>query len=314
LNEFDIIQKYFSRLTQPRNDVVVGIGDDCALLIPDAGKLLAVSTDTLVAGRHFLADVDPEALGHKSLAVNLSDLAAMGAEPCWVSLALTLPGVNEYWLEKFSQGFAALAQKHHLQLIGGDITKGPLSITITVHGQVEPEKALHRSGAKAGNLVCVTGKLGEASLALKNILENDFVADQLRNELEWPQPRVEIGLALQGLATACIDVSDGLVSDLGHICAASDCKAIIKKNAIPAPDADMTQKQYIQTVLSGGDDYELCFTLPAERENELQRIITNTGIPITPIGYITDGRGIEIVDSSGAVLDLSDHTGYMHFS
>ncbi|MBT8438558.1 MAG: thiamine-phosphate kinase, partial [Gammaproteobacteria bacterium] len=233
LNEFDIIQQYFSLLTRPRKDVMTGIGDDCALLVPETGKILAVSTDTLVVDRHFLSDVDPASLGHKCLAVNLSDLAAMGAEPCWVTLALTLPEVNENWLDKFSQGFGELANQHKLQLVGGDTTRGPLSITLTVHGQVEQDKVLKRDGARVGDLICVTGTLGQAAQALNNIINGTSVSEKARKALEWPQPRVTTGIALKGQATACIDLSDGLIADLGHICSASKLKAEVEKSAIP---------------------------------------------------------------------------------
>ncbi len=306
LNEFDIIQQFFSRLTRPREDVVTGIGDDCALLIPQTGKILAVSTDTLVAGRHFLPEVDPVSLGHKCLAVNLSDLAAMGAQPCWVSLALTLPEADENWLAAFSRGFGELAQKHNLQLVGGDITRGPLTITITVHGQVELDRALTRSGARAGDLICITGVLGLAAQALKDIINGSPVDDVARRALEWPQPRLATGISLQGLATACIDISDGLIADLGHICSASNLKGVIEKNAVPGPGPDVK--------FNGGDDYELCFTIPEKSRNQLAEISRLTGVAISVIGTMSEGQGVEIIDGEGQVLKITDKQGYMHFS
>ena len=311
LNEFDIIQQYFSSLTQSRKDVMAGIGDDCALLVPENGKILAVSTDTLVAGRHFLSDVDPASLGHKCLAVNLSDLAAMGAQPCWVSLALTLPEVNEVWLEKFSQGFAELANRHKLQLIGGDTTSGPLSITLTIHGQVEKASVLKRDGAQDGDLVCVTGTPGQAAQALKNINNGSFVDEQARKALDWPEPRVATGIALQGLATACIDISDGLMADLGHICSASNLKAVVEKSAVPGCGND---DALLESVLTGGDDYELCFTVPEKHKDRLAQIVEQTGVSISVIGRMSEGQGVEIIDDAGQIIDMTDKHGYMHFS
>lgn len=314
LNEFDIIQQYFSHLTRPRKDVITGIGDDCALLVPEAGKILAVSTDTLVAGRHFLPDVDPASLGHKCLAVNLSDLAAMGAEPCWVSLALTLPDVDENWLENFARGFAQLAAKYNLQLVGGDTTRGPLAITLTVHGQVEAGTVLTRSGACSGDLICVTGRLGEAALALNNLLNGDAVDEKARMALEYPQPRVTTGIALLGLATACIDISDGLLADLGHICSASRLKAEVESAAVPGPEANLNHQELLDLALSGGDDYELCFTIPEKHKEKLSQIVQQTEVSISVIGRMGEGQGIEVIDETGQIMDLPEQQGYMHFS
>jgi len=314
LNEFDIIQQYFSQLTRPRNDVITGIGDDCALLVPEAGKILAVSTDTLVAGRHFLADVDPASLGHKCLAVNLSDLAAMGAEPCWVSLALTLPEVDENWLENFAQGFAQLAEKHNLQLVGGDTTSGPLAITLTVHGQVEADAVLTRNGARPGDLICVTGRLGRAALTLNQLLNGAAVTEKARMALERPEPRVAVGIALQGLATACIDISDGLMADLGHICLASKLKALVDTSAVPGPENTLDQETRLDLALTGGDDYELCFTFPEKHKDRLLQIAQQTEVSISVIGRMHEGQGIEIFDESGQMMEMPAQQGYMHFS
>lgn len=320
LNEFDIIQQYFSSLTASRKDVMTAIGDDCALLYPEPGKILAVSTDTLVSGRHFFAEVDPLSLGHKCLAVNLSDLAAMGAKPCWVSLALTLPEVNPTWLEKFAQGFAALAQQYDLQLIGGDTTGGPLAITVTIHGQLEPQQAITRDKARPGDLLCVTGTLGEASLALQQINNNQDVNGQLRKALDWPSPRIETGRMLSGLASSCIDLSDGLLADLGHICEASACGALIEKNRVPGAVDIGDEAEFIEHVLSGGDDYELCFTVAPESVAQLDVIAEKTGVPITVVGRMVEGNSIQVIDysaapgDSGRVLNLPNRRGFDHFS
>jgi len=217
LSEFDLIRAHFAHLGAGRADVVLGVGDDCALLRVPAGQELAVSIDTLVAGVHFLPSVDPEALGHKCLAVGLSDLAAMGAEPAWATLALTLPREDPRWLGAFAAGFAALAREHGLALVGGDTTHGPLSISVQVHGLVPAGQAIRRAGARPGDLVGVSGTLGDAGLALRHLLAGEAVAADSRARLERPTPRVALGLALRGLATAMIDISDGLAADLGHI-------------------------------------------------------------------------------------------------
>jgi thiamine-monophosphate kinase len=311
LNEFDIIQQYFSSLTRSRKDVMTGIGDDCALLVPETGKILAVSTDTLVVDRHFLLGVDPASLGHKCLAVNLSDLAAMGAEPCWVTLALTLPEVNENWLNKFSQGFGELANKHKLQLVGGDTTRGALSITLTVHGQIEQDKVLKRDGARVGDLICVTGTLGQAAQALNNIINGTSVSEMARKALERPEPRVTTGIALKGLATACIDISDGLIADLGHISSASKLKAVVEKRAVPGLGND---DSLLETVLTGGDDYELCFTFPEKYIDRLAQIAEQTEVSISVIGRMSEGQGVELIDEAGQIIQMTDKQGYLHFS
>ena len=314
--EFQIIEKYFKQLTQRRQDVHTTIGDDCALLMPETDKLLAVSTDTLVAGTHFFADTDPYKLGHKSLAVNLSDLAAMGANPCWVSLSLTLPEVNEPWLDAFSKGFASLASRFNVQLIGGDITKGPLSITITLQGQVEPDKALTRSGARAGDLVFVSGQLGSAALALKKHSAEEPQHDEaLEKSLLMPEPRINLGLALSGLASACIDISDGLIADLGHICTASECGAQIHLEKIPCHNlvADENQRSgNFDLALSGGDDYELCFTIPPSSISKLDQVLGNFSIEITEIGEITASPGVEVLDMAGELIEVQTF-GFTHF-
>lgn len=316
LNEFDIIQRYFSDLTDSRSDTLQGIGDDCALLQPRQDQLLAVSTDTLVAGRHFFPNASPQCIGFKSLAVNLSDLAAMGAEPAWVSLALTLPEVDENWLQQFSLGFSELAKQYKLQLIGGDLTQGPLSITVTIHGYVDPKKVLKRQGARVGDLVCVSGKLGNAALALQYLNDSRPVDQVLLDALQKPQPRIALGLELRGVATSCIDLSDGLISDLGHICGASGCMAVIDLLKLPCDDEvsrqiDETNSWLIP--LTGGDDYELCFTLNPDNLAILSEFSTKTGVAVTVIGEIKAGSGVVCLDQDKKPLEITS-SGYMHFS
>ena len=315
LNEFDIINRFFSDLTDSRSDTITAIGDDCALLKPPAGKLLAVSTDTLVGGEHFFENIPAETIGHKSLAVNLSDLAAMGATPAWVSLALTLPEVNESWLAAFAQGFGNLARQHDLELIGGDLTKGRLSITITIHGFVDPETVMYRSGAGINDLVCVTGKLGAAALALKQIKASEHVADELLTALQMPEPRVGPSQAIAQIATACIDISDGLIADLGHICDASGCAAKLDLAKLPVNElvkAEIDRTSSWELVLSGGDDYELCFTINPADLHELEKISERFQLELTVIGKITDGKGVVCLQK-GQPVDIAA-TGYMHFS
>lgn len=314
LNEFDIINRFFSDLTDSRADTITAIGDDCALLKPPPGKLLAVSTDTLVAGEHFFEDIAPEKIGHKSLAVNLSDLAAMGATPAWVSLALTLPEVNEAWLASFAKGFGKLAQHHNLELVGGDLTKGNLSITITIHGFVDPDSVMRRAGAALDDLVCVTGKLGAAALALKYIKASEPVADELLTALQMPEPRVAAGQAIAKIATACIDISDGLMADLGHICQASGCGAELDLAKLPVKEQvlkEINKTSCWDLALSGGDDYELCFTLNPQDLNELEKISQRFQLDLTVIGKITAAKGVVCLQN-GQPVDITA-TGYMHF-
>jgi len=314
LAEFELIQHYFTQLTEPREDTLLGIGDDCALLrVPD-GYELATSTDTLVAGVHFFADVEPESLGHKSLAVNLSDLAAMGADAAWVTLALTLDRTDPAWLQGFSRGFAALAAEFNVQLVGGDTTQGPLSICITAFGFVPAGQALKRSAAKVGDLVCVTGQLGDAALALR-ALQGDQRAkpflDDLRHRLECPQPRLAVGRSLRGLAHAAIDLSDGLISDLGHILKQSGVGATLQLAELPlSPQL----RHYCQSdddfalPLAGGDDYELCFTLPPAKLAEAQHAITD----LTVIGQVDAQPGMRLQRQDGTLLE-QHLSGYEHF-
>lgn len=319
LDEFGLIRRYFKASALEREDVALGIGDDCALLRVPADTQLAVSIDSLVAGVHFLPDVDPETLGHKVLAVNLSDLAAMGAEPAWVTLALTLPEANLEWLEAFSRGFSALAKRHAVQLVGGDTTRGPLSITIQAHGFLPLGEGLLRSGARVGDLVCVTGTLGDAGLALKLSQHGDLEtagSNELRARLEKPEPRLEAGLALRGVASAAIDISDGLLADLGHLLDASGVGATIMLDQLPLSDAvssALVHDRDWSIPLASGDDYELCFTLPPSLLGQVQAIGRHLQLPICVIGQIEAMPGLRCVREN-ATLWKPSATGFNHFA
>jgi thiamine-monophosphate kinase len=300
ITEFDLIRRYFADMTPSRADVSLGIGDDAALVRVPPEQGLAVSIDTLVSGVHFLPTVSPQALGHKSLAVNLSDLAAMGAEPAWVTLALTLPAVDHAWLQGFAEGFAALARRYGVSLIGGDTTRGPMSLTVQVHGFVPEEQALRRSGARFGDDVYVTGCLGDAALYLR--LQQSAAplpgdVDALRQCLERPEPRIEAGMALRGLATSAIDISDGLLADLGHILEASGVGASLSLEQLPLSTlfADWLSRSGDWTpALAGGDDYELCFTAPPEGAPQIERIANELGLSMQRIGRIEQAPGLRV--------------------
>lgn len=302
-----------------RDDVSIGIGDDCAVMEVPAGYQLAMSTDTLVAGVHFPQLTSPADIGYKSLAVNLSDLAAMGATPAWASLSLTLPEEDHAWLERFSRGFAELLQRYNMQLVGGDTTRGPLSITVTVCGFLPRDRALRRDGAKPGELVYVTGTIGDAGIGLKKILASIDYRGSLQHcvsRLNRPAPRVELAMALTAISGCAIDISDGLLADLGHIVEQSHCAARIEPDKIPL--SSELQQFYgnnidWQQVLTDGDDYELCFTLAADRVDELQALAVQTSTRISCIGEITTGSGISCVFADGSTLPTSQ-VGYDHFN
>jgi thiamine-monophosphate kinase len=317
LSEFSLIKQYFSELTAHRDDVLLGIGDDCALLNCPSNQSIAVSIDTLVEGVHFFADVCPQKLGHKSLAVGLSDLAAMGAKPAWFTLALSLPEVNTEWLKSFSRGLAELANQHQIQLVGGDTTRGPLTISIQVHGIVDPEKALKRSAAKQGDLIYVTGNLGDAGLALQAKLDSARYGElsegdlaYVTSRLELPTPRVEIGQKLLGIATAAIDISDGLASDLGHILERSGVGATIELDKLPLSDTlqGLSSQDAHHLALSAGDDYELCFIVPKQHQVKLENAL---GKDSTLIGVIENQTGLRLMNN-GEVCSLQEG-GYDHF-
>lgn len=317
LSEFELIQRHFTRSAP---DAVLGVGDDCALLQPSAGMQLAVSTDTLVADVHFFADVDPQQLGWKCLAVNLSDLAAMGATPRWATLALTLPEVDDDWLAAFATGLYRCADQFGVSLVGGDTTRGALSITLTVLGEVPPHQALRRDGARPGDEIWVSGTLGDAALALlvlqgrANLTRADLAT--LAARLHTPTPRVELGLALRGLASSAIDVSDGLLADLGHILTRSGVGASVEYTHLPLGEIvhDYTaHPEFDACVLSGGDDYELCFTAPVAHRQALSEIAARLGVRLTAIGSIRAEPGLIVRDAQGQALDMR-HTGYDHFA
>ena len=314
--EFELIKRHFTR---PAANAVLGVGDDCALVDVTNGMDLAVSTDTMVAGTHFFPDVDPENLGHKALAVNLSDMAAMGAMPYWAMLAVTLPNVNHDWLSAFAKGFFDLAQEYNVSLIGGDTTRGPLALTVTIMGEVPAGAALRRSGAKVGNDVWVSGNVGDAALAVAHrhgrlvLSEEDYHEAVMR--LYEPSPRVQLGQALRGLATSAIDISDGLLADLTHICRLSGVGATVEYHAIPVSGIGV---KHIGTeagrnaILAGGDDYELCFTAHPNSRDSIQELEDVLGVPITRVGQIKRGKGVSLLGADGKPVKI-DGRGYDHF-
>jgi len=322
MGEFELIDRFFRRRGRTAGPgVALGIGDDCALLAPTPGMQLAVSSDLLVEGRHFLSTVDPARLGHKALAVNLSDLAACGARPLAFTLALALPAPDEVWLEAFARGLFALADAHGCELVGGDTTRGPLAIGITVFGETTPGQALLRSGARAGDDLYVSGSLGEARLALEvfrgSVRVPEEVFEVARRRMEQPTPRVELALALRGTASAAVDVSDGLLGDLGHVLAASGVGASVDTAAVlplfGCPGAALPAEQQLEFVLAGGDDYELAFTAPGAARQAVERAAAASGTRVTRIGRIEAEPGLRLLDASGRVLPHR-YRSYDHFA
>lgn len=319
MGEFDLIDRFFKR---PSRHAVLGVGDDCALLQPAPGTQLAISCDMLVEGRHFFPDVDPATLGHKALAVNLSDLAACGARPLAFTLALALPHANEAWLAEFARGLFALADAHDCELIGGDTTQGPLNLCITVFGEVPvvtgKSQALLRSGARPGDDIYVSGTLGDARLALEalqgqlSVPAAALAAARIR--LEQPRPRVALGLALRGLATAAIDVSDGLLGDLGHILQASACGATVDTASAQSllACAAIDGARRLDYVLAGGDDYELLFTAPPAARAAVLAAAQASATPVTHIGRIEAAPGLRLLDGQGAPLP-NRYASFDHF-
>lgn len=323
-DEFALIRRHFSRLTELPAEVRLGIGDDAALIEVPAAHELVVTTDTLVADRHFPADANAFDVGWKSLAVNLSDLAAMGAEPRWFTLALSLPDADEGWLSEFAAGLQSLALEASVALVGGDTTRGPLSITITAMGVVPAGAALRRDGAKVGDLVAVTGTLGDAALGLQfwrdeaspEHTRNAVAIDTLYARLNRPQPRIAAGLALRGLAHAAIDLSDGLAGDLAHIAWASGVGAEVRIGELPmSPAFSRLARPEARLALqaSGGDDYELCVCLPSAHLNEARDRLTRLQIPLHVVGALVPQPGVRFVDVAG-VLVPQQPQGYRHFS
>jgi thiamine-monophosphate kinase len=319
LSEFDLIAKYFTRPLRHDSGAKLGVGDDCALLAPAHGMQLAISSDMLVEGRHFLPNADPFQLGHKSLAVNLSDLAAMGARPLAFTLALSLPDADEAWLAPFSRGLFAIADQFECELIGGDTTKGPRNICITIFGEIVPEQALRRTAAKIGDDIWVSGSLGEARLALAGYTgEMQLDAATLNTaakRLHTPMPRIALGLALRGIAHAAIDISDGLTGDLGHILKNSGVGATLDVDALPIGTVLEKQLQDVKRrfALAGGDDYELCFTAAPSRRDAILAAGESSGTVVTRIGSIEAAPGLRLVDASGTPLDCR-LTSFDHFT
>ena len=321
--EFELIEILRARAASTRADVRVGIGDDAAVLAPPAGHELVAATDTIVAGVHFPGSTLPEDIGWKALAVNLSDLAAMGATPAWAMLALTLPSADRDFVERFADGFATLAAQHHVALIGGDTTSGPLAVNVSVFGFVPPGQALLRSGARAGDLVFVTGTIGDAAAGLRfpfaGLFRNEASAeacDALRARLDRPTPRVAAGIVLRGTASACIDLSDGLLADIGHIAKQSGVGIDVSAAALPASPAllqafEAPERLALQT--TGGDDYELAFTLAPAHESAVLRDLSKIGCGATRIGRVVDGAGVRLLDADGSEIAVR-RRGWEHFA
>jgi len=314
--EFSLIARHFTR---PAPGAVLGVGDDCALLAPTPGTQLAVSTDMLLEGRHFMPQDGPAGIGHKALAVNLSDLAAMGATPRWATLAIALPAEDDAWLTAFARGFFRVAEQYGIELVGGDTTRGPLTLSVTVIGEVPPGQALRRDGARPGDDVWVSGVLGSAAAALAyrqgHLFMEQIDAARVLPALYLPTPRVELGIALRGVASAAIDVSDGLLADLGHVLERSGVGATLEFATLPVLPA---LQKYLheavarEAVLAGGDDYELCFTAPVDRRDAVHAAAQQANIAVTRIGAITSGTGLTVRGTDGEPMKC-DRTGYDHF-
>ena len=316
LSEFDLITRYFNR---PTRHTMLGVGDDAALLALTPGHELAASTDTMVEGVHFFPEVEPDSLGHKALAVNLSDMAAMGARPKWAMLALTVPKAEEAWFEGFARGFFALAAEHDVDLIGGDTARGPRNICVQIMGEVPQGRALRRDGARVGDDVWVSGHVGDAAAAvahLKGALRlSGAVLAHCLVRLNRPVPRVALGRMLIGVANSAIDISDGLLGDLGHICERSGVGAAIEFAAIPCSAELMPLRGHAlvtRAILTGGDDYELCFTAVAGRRSEIEALSAQAGLVLTRIGRIVAGTGIVVADEAGKAMGAKDG-GFDHF-
>jgi thiamine-monophosphate kinase len=320
LAEFDLIQKYFSSPVY-RGDVTVGIGDDCAVISVPQGKQLAVTTDTLVDGVHFPAGTSAEDIACKAIAVNLSDLAAMGAEPAWLTLALSLPSVEENWIRAFAESFRHTTENYHVQLIGGDTTRGPLSITVQAIGLVDHDRIMCRDQARPGDSIYVSGTLGDAAAGLRILQQQTTYDDNhawLIERLNRPEARVSLGVKVAAISRCAIDISDGLIADLGHILDSSHCGATVNIDKLPLShqlvEYSISREEVDwEMVLSAGDDYELCIIVAAGNEPELMSIAAEIALPLTRIGVIEAQPGLNIIDDSGKKY-LFDHGGYEHFS
>ena len=319
LSEFDLIKHYFVQPYPADERFALGIGDDCALLNPRAGMQLAISSDMLVSGRHFFPDAEPIALGHKCLAVNLSDLAAMGAKPLAFTLALSLPEANPTWLAGFSQGLLSLAKEHDCRLIGGDTTKGPLTICITIFGELPPSMALRRDAAQLDDDIWISGTLGDARLALAGYWKEIALTDELHrlaaSRMHRPTPRINLGIALRGIAHAALDISDGLIGDLGHILERSNLGASLQIDSLPAGPV-LTQQEQARRweyTLAGGDDYELCFTAPANKRDAVMAAGLASATPVTRVGRIESQPGVRLFDAHHNQIDLKLNS-FDHFA
>ncbi len=315
-SEFDLIHRYFTR---PTKQTILGVGDDAALVKLSPGMELAISTDMLVAGTHFFTDADPYRLGWKTLAVNLSDMAAMGALAKWATLAIAMPNADENWIAEFAQGFFACADAYQIDLIGGDTSRGPLTLSVTIMGEVPSGQALRRDGAKVGDGVWVSGTLGNAAMALA-ALQGTYQLSSAELEaylpaLHTPEPRVELGLELRGLATSAIDISDGLLADLGHILQRSNVGVEIQLKDIPCSKVvgnHLASEQVQKMVLAGGDDYELCFTAPQSAHAAIVMVGEKLNLQVTRIGQITDSHGLQVIGLNNEIMPI-EKTGYDHF-
>jgi thiamine-monophosphate kinase len=319
MNEFQLIQKFFTR-EEIRNNVKIGVGDDGAVLSVNQSQDLVVVTDTLVAGVHFFGEQSASALGHKTLSVNLSDLAAMGAEPDWVTLNLVLPEANSSWLQEFSRGFFDLADRYSVALVGGDTSRGPLSITATAGGWVPCDQANRRSEAKIGDLIYVSGTLGDAALGLNLLKKREISIDDENNyflkRLMRPEPRISLGQLLRPFASAVIDISDGFISDLGHVTTASgSLGAVIYEYLIPIHSEAIgycEHSEILEMALSGGEDYELCFTVAPSNQQEMERLEAELDLSLTLVGHIDGASGVRVFDEHHACREI-DATGYLHY-
>lgn len=319
MKEFELIKHFFTKQIVKRKDVPLGIGDDCAVLAPVENQNIVVTTDTLVAGVHFPFDTSPRAIGHKAVAVNLSDIAAMGAKPSWISLALTLPEVDETWLTEFCEGVFELCEFYNVELIGGDTTQGPLSITLTAQGLTPQDSYLSRAGAKTGDWLYVTGELGDAALALQHIdgkvdIEAQFF-EVLKHKLDYPKPRILAGQTLREYASAAIDLSDGLIADLGHICQASNVGANVVLDSLPLSNImrdNLLADDAINLALSGGDDYELLFTVSEDNKVGMETAMSYAGIAVSCIGQLNASQTITTTLNNKPVP--INTAGFEHFS
>lgn len=317
MDEFALIDQLIAPGAGRRDDVLLGIGDDGAVVMPPPGEALVLALDTLVEGVHFLPTMDPEVLGYRLAAVNLSDLAAMGANPLWATLGLTLPRADPDWITAFMRGLGGALQSFGAALVGGDTTRGPLTLSLQLTGAVPPDAALTRHGACIGDSLWVSGTLGDAAAGLavaRAATPESSAAHYLRQRFERPEPRVALGLALRGIASACIDISDGFMADLGHLVTRSGVRASVHADRLPlsaALRAELAPGDALQRALGGGDDYELCFTVPPTALPQLHALIA-LGQPLTEIGEIVEGEGVALLDSTGQPVS-TPASGYLHF-